>query len=32
MDRGGKDLQIQISSIDREKMYSKTAEIRQWID
>ena len=28
----GKDLQIQISSIDREKMYSKTAEIRQWIE
>ena len=28
----GKDLQIQISSIDREGMYKKTAEIRQWIE
>ncbi len=27
----GKDIQIQISSIDREGMYQKTAEIRQWI-
>ena len=28
----GKDLQIQISSIDREGMYKRTAEIRQWIE
>jgi len=27
----GKDIQIQISSTDREGMYQKTAEIRQWI-
>ena len=27
----GKDIQIQISSTDREAMYKKTAEIRQWI-
>ena len=28
----GKDIQIQISSTDREEMYQKTAEIRQWIE
>ena len=28
----GKDIQIQISSTDREAMYQKTAEIRQWIE
>jgi multidrug efflux pump len=28
----GKDIQIQISSTDRDAMYQKTAEIRQWIE
>jgi multidrug efflux pump len=28
----GKDIQIQISSTDREAMYKTTAEIRQWIE